>query len=57
MANSIPKSEDEWKSKLSAEEYHCLRECGTETPGSGKYNKFYEPGTYHCVGCNAKLFR
>lgn len=48
--------EDDWKSKLSSEEYQVLRMCGTERPFSGKYNSFYEPGIYHCAACGAKLF-
>ena len=47
---------DDWKNKLSSDEYHVLRMCGTERPFSGKYNSFYEPGTYHCAACGLELF-
>ena len=49
-------SEQEWKEKLTPEEYHILREKGTERPFTGEYDKFYEDGTYKCAGCGAELF-
>ena len=48
--------EDDWKNKLSSDEYKVLRLCGTEAPFTGKYNSFYETGTYLCAGCGAELF-
>lgn len=52
----MPKSEDEWKKKLTPEQYRVLREKGTEPAFTGKllYNK--EKGTYQCSGCGADLF-
>jgi peptide-methionine (R)-S-oxide reductase len=47
---------DDWKSKLSEQEYKVLRMCGTEPPFSGKYDSFYEPGIYHCAACGQELF-
>lgn len=44
--DKFAKSEDEWKKVLSQEEYYVLRQKGTERPGTGKYNKFYEDGIY-----------
>ena len=41
---------------LTPEEYHVLRESGTERAGSGEYNKHYERGIYHCRGCGQQLF-
>jgi hypothetical protein len=38
-------------------QYHILREKGTEPPGSGKYNKFYEEGVYKCTGCGQPLYK
>lgn len=49
-------SEEEWKEKLTPEEYHILREKGTERPFSGEYDKFYEDGIYKCAGCGVELF-
>ncbi|WIA11786.1 hypothetical protein OEZ85_011879 [Tetradesmus obliquus] len=46
-----------WRKLLNANEYHILREKGTEPPGSGKYNKFYEEGVYKCAGCGQPLYK
>lgn len=40
-----------WKTHLSPEEYNVCRAHGTERAGSGKYDKFYEKGTYYCACC------
>jgi len=45
-----------WKEKLTPEQYHILREKGTERPFSGEYNDFYEDGYYACAGCGHQLF-
>jgi len=49
------KTED-WKKKLTPEQYRVLREKGTEAPFSGKYDKHFDKGAYHCAACGAKLF-
>ncbi len=49
-------NEDYWKNKLSPEQYRILREKGTESPFSGKFNMFFEKGIYKCAGCDAPLF-
>lgn len=46
----------DWKNKLTPEEYHVLREKGTERAFTGKYNDFFEKGYYVCSGCGNKLF-
>lgn len=56
MNYKIDKSEEEWKAKLSPEEYRILRQAGTERPFTGEYNHFYETGTYSCAACNFELF-
>jgi len=53
---AIEKSEEEWKTQLSEEEYRILRKKGTEYPHSGAYNLHFAAGDYHCKACNAKLF-
>ncbi len=49
-------SEQEWKEKLSPEQYYILREKGTESPFSGKFVFTKEKGTYKCAGCGEALF-
>ncbi len=49
-------SEEQWKSKLSPEEYRVLRLKGTEMPRTGQYDNFYEQGHYRCKGCGFELF-
>ena len=50
-------NDHDWKKKLTPEQYHVLREKGTEAPFSGEYDHVFEPGTYRCAGCGAELFR
>lgn len=54
--SDMPKSEDEWKQKLSPEEYIVLREKGTEPAFSGKYYHSTEKGMYLCAACGQELF-
>jgi peptide-methionine (R)-S-oxide reductase len=49
-------TDKEWRQKLTPEQYHNLRERGTETPGSGAYVDTYDYGMYHCAACGQALF-
>ncbi len=52
----IFKSDEEWKKELNEQEYHVLREKGTERPGTGDLLKNKEEGIYTCRGCQLPLF-
>jgi peptide-methionine (R)-S-oxide reductase len=54
--SDMPKNEEEWKQKLSPEEYAVLREKGTEPAFSGKYYHSTEKGMYLCAACGQELF-
>src|SRR6267378_156666 len=49
-------NEEELKQKLTPEQYHVLRQKGTEAPFTGKYVHKSEDGTYRCMVCNNPLF-
>lgn len=49
-------ADEQLKKKLTSEQFHILREKGTEAPFSGKYVNHKEKGMYTCVVCGAKLF-
>ncbi|KXN92653.1 Peptide methionine sulfoxide reductase B2, chloroplastic [Leucoagaricus sp. SymC.cos] len=53
---TVNKSEDEWRAILSPQQFRILREKGTERPGTGTYDNFYEKGMYSCTGCGAPLY-
>ncbi|MER5640122.1 peptide-methionine (R)-S-oxide reductase MsrB [Kitasatospora sp. NPDC002227] len=56
MSYEIEKTEAEWRAELSPEEYHVLREAGTERPYVGEYTDTKTVGVYACRACGAELF-
>ena len=53
----IQRSEAEWRAKLTPDQYHVLREKGTERAFTGALVNNHADGFYHCAACNAPLFR
>jgi peptide-methionine (R)-S-oxide reductase len=49
-------TDDQWKQKLTPEQYHILREAGTEHPGTGALLHNQKTGDYRCAACDALLF-
>ncbi len=49
-------TDQEWRERLTDQEYHVLREKGTQRAFSGKYTDYKQSGTYHCKGCHTALF-
>ena len=52
----VKHTDAEWKAMLSPEQYYILREQGTERAGTGKYDHFYEPGTYYSAASLQPVF-
>jgi len=57
MSEKVVKSDEQWRSELSAEEYRVLREAGTEAAFAGEYTDTEANGVYACRACGAELFR
>lgn len=55
--NKLVLSDEEWKKRLTPEEFYILRQHGTERAGSGCFLGTKEPGTYVCAGCGNPLFK
>jgi len=57
MTDRLRLSEDEWRKRLSPDEYRVLRQHGTEMPWGGCFLGTKEPGTYVCAACGNPLFK
>jgi peptide-methionine (R)-S-oxide reductase len=53
----VTHTDAEWRKLLTPEQYHVLREHGTERPGSCALNYESRPGSFTCAGCGQKLFQ
>lgn len=56
MTEKLHLSEAEWRERLTPEQYHVLREHGTERAFTGRYERNKATGVYMCAGCGAPLF-
>jgi peptide-methionine (R)-S-oxide reductase len=52
----IHKTEEEWRALLTPEQFHVMREKGTDPPFMGALLNNHEDGVYHCAACDAPLF-
>jgi peptide-methionine (R)-S-oxide reductase len=53
---AVQKTDAEWREELTPEEYHVLRQSGTERPYTGEYWDTHTAGVYQCRACGAELF-
>ncbi|UCE40042.1 MAG: bifunctional methionine sulfoxide reductase B/A protein [Candidatus Aminicenantes bacterium] len=56
MNKKVIRTENVWKKHLTPEQFHVMRNAGTEKPFSGAYNDHYLKGIYHCAACGTPLF-
>jgi peptide-methionine (R)-S-oxide reductase len=53
---TVPTTDEEWRVRLSPDEYRVLRQAGTEAPWTGEYVDTKTKGVYRCRACGAELF-
>lgn len=56
MSDKVELSEEEWRERLTPDQYSVLREAGTERAFTGEYDANKADGEYHCAGCGQLLF-
>ena len=56
METQLPMTEEEWRSRLTPEQFEVLRGKGTERAFTGRYWNLHDNGVYRCAGCGAELF-
>jgi len=57
MTEEIEKSDEQWRQELTPDQYHVLREAGTEGAFAGAYWNNHEKGVYYCGACGLPLFK
>ncbi len=57
VSDDMPGDERGWRLRLTPEQFHILREKGTEEPFSGEFYNTWAKGSYLCAGCGAELFK
>ncbi len=57
MVDKLTLTDDEWRKRLTPEQYDVLRKHGTERAGTGCFLGTKDPGVYACAGCDNPLFR